>query len=54
MEKSRREKERSVNAFIETTEKVSKWSAVLSAVTFFVGYFTCLALDVKDKRNRRK
>ena len=54
MEKSRREKERSINAFIETTEKVSKWSAVLSAVTFFVGYFTCLALDVRDKKNRGK
>lgn len=53
MEKSRREKERSVNAFIETAEKVSKWSAVISAVTFVIGYIVCLVADIKEKRNRK-
>lgn len=52
--KNSRKKEHSLNALIETTEKLSKWSAVFSAITFFVGYIMCLTLDIRDKKQRNK
>lgn len=52
MENSKRKREHSENAFIETTEKASKWFAVLSAISFFIGYFRCLYLDIRDSKKK--
>lgn len=53
MENSRR-KERSENAFIETGEKVTKWGAVFTAVSFFITYTYSLCLDIRDRRRINK
>ena len=52
--KNSRKKEHSENAFIETGEKLSKWGAVFTAITFFVTYIGCLFLDIRDKKQLNK
>lgn len=54
MENSRRRKEHSESAIIETGEKVTKYGAVFTAITFFLTYIYCLFLDIRDKRRINK
>lgn len=53
MENSRR-REHSESAIIETGEKVTKYSAVFTAISFFVTYVFCLVLDIRDKKRVNK